>query len=501
MALTGTIGTTVIENANVRFGTTALSNEYRSYAAKGEFIMDKVSGELFIRRTDGKVISYHQNHKFIHDQILELRVLLVNNEEFTYPNSDNSFLVISDYDLQAIDNDSTSNLNVLTTDFNAIDNNSDDSVKRLEFDLSSDTNGFLIKLGCRDCDRGVIECLTSKYNSAVSSFTGSTATAIWNYTTGGNTLFSSVTSVDTWSSAGSYPITYNGTIYTNAVSTNSSSSFVFNAPRDGKLTVISYSSNTSPTININGAAKSISANGAVTLNISAGETTITQGTSNTYLYAFIYEYAVDSSGYDTEKNKFDDPTWYDSNATVNYTITLTDSSGNTTETTENANVRINELNLVWMPSWYLESSTKYESIHIKVNSISYDKLQFMYEHASDFPELALSVQKLLYIDNRAIVNTVSIERFIDDLSEATILGNETLIQLIDSVHINRYMSRLNKLMDSSDFIVSATEPASSEWTANTAWAERLRTISSDGVHTTASTFDINDFEEYLRDKG
>ena len=54
---------TFITKPNSRFATTMLSTEYRDYAVRGEEIVDKATGELFIKRpVDGKIISFHQNH-------------------------------------------------------------------------------------------------------------------------------------------------------------------------------------------------------------------------------------------------------------------------------------------------------------------------------------------------------------------------------------------------------------------------------------------------------
>ena len=98
---------TVIVEPDMRFATTFLSTKFRDYAVPGEALMDKTSGELFMKRpSDGKVISFHQNKKMIHDMILELRVLLVNNPGFRYPNSNNeSFFVSTNYDVIAMNNE------------------------------------------------------------------------------------------------------------------------------------------------------------------------------------------------------------------------------------------------------------------------------------------------------------------------------------------------------------------------------------------------------------
>ena len=83
---------------DMRFGTTFLSTEYRDYAVEGEVLIDKISGEIFMKRpSDGRIISFHQNKKYMHDLVLELRVLLTNNESFLYPvNNKSAYYVNTD---------------------------------------------------------------------------------------------------------------------------------------------------------------------------------------------------------------------------------------------------------------------------------------------------------------------------------------------------------------------------------------------------------------------
>ena len=77
---------TFVERPNMRFATSALSHEYRDYAINGEMIMDKMTGEFFIKRpADGRVLSFDQNKKYMYDLMLELRILLTTNENFLYP--------------------------------------------------------------------------------------------------------------------------------------------------------------------------------------------------------------------------------------------------------------------------------------------------------------------------------------------------------------------------------------------------------------------------------
>ena len=99
---------TNVEQPDMRFATTFLSNKYRDYAVKGESLMDKATGEIFTKRPlDGRVVSFFQNKKYIHDLMLELRVLLNNNGSFRYPNEEdsNAYYLSTDYDIMSIYNE------------------------------------------------------------------------------------------------------------------------------------------------------------------------------------------------------------------------------------------------------------------------------------------------------------------------------------------------------------------------------------------------------------
>ena len=57
---------TYVAQPDMRFASGFLSHEYRDYAVKGESMVDKSSGELFIKRpTDGRVVSFFQNKKYL----------------------------------------------------------------------------------------------------------------------------------------------------------------------------------------------------------------------------------------------------------------------------------------------------------------------------------------------------------------------------------------------------------------------------------------------------
>ena len=179
---------TFIEKPNIRFATSALSHEFRDYAVDGEIIMDKINGELLIKRAaDGRIVSYDQNKKYMHDIMLELRVLLTTNENFVYPgrkvdiDSDhytpeeetsefinrNALYVSTNYDLVTINNEHP--LDVLTTDDTVIPEKTEEVDLRntLSFNISGKTNGFFCKPVTRNSDKAIVTILSKIYNDGI----------------------------------------------------------------------------------------------------------------------------------------------------------------------------------------------------------------------------------------------------------------------------------------------------------------------------------------------
>lgn len=166
---------TYVSKPDVRFATTFISHEYRDYSVEGEALMDKMTGELFIKRPkDGRILSFEQNKKYVHDQVLELRVLLNNNEEFHYPkDSRDAFYVSTNYDLVAINKECVKD--VLVSDNTEIPkyDSTVDLRNTLSFTVSGESNGFFCRPTTRDSDKMVVEILTNMYNKLVQTYTGS----------------------------------------------------------------------------------------------------------------------------------------------------------------------------------------------------------------------------------------------------------------------------------------------------------------------------------------
>ena len=353
--------------------------KYRDSAVPGEGMLDKISGELFLKRADdGKIVSFHQNKKYTHDLVLELRVLLTANEEFQYPkNNTKGYYTLTDYDLVAINNEHR--LNILES--NSLIPNDGVDQRNLHFKVSNECNGFFCRPTSRDTDKPVIEYLTNQYNSLIFDYSG----------------------------------------------------------------------------------------------------------GNTDCLA--------------EKTKMDTiETWYDSNAVLHYNLEVT--NGTTTKLyVQESYVRINETVCVYFPMPEIDADFPlgYTSATVTITSITYDKLHFVVNHESLFGSSYYdNLHKFLEIDDMVLINNLAIIRFVDDVSDIEIFGNEFITATMDIPYVRRYMSKLAKLKNSSEFIQSTVRPSDDDWGANTVWAERTRDVTAGGnVIDRGGEVDLNELEKFI----
>ena len=371
---------TYVEKPDIRYGTTFLSTEYRDYSVNGEAIMDKTTGELFLRRPkDGKVISFDQNKKYLHDLVLELRVLLTNNVEFYYPkDSVSGYYVCTNYDLVTVNNEA--HLDIKTGD-TIIDNANESSLHHLSFNISNLSNGFFCRATTRDSDKAIVEYYTNQYNKLVESYIGDNADI---------------------------------------------------KAEQEKMNTIGL--------------------------------------------------------------------WKDSNVVLNYTVTIKDASQEKSYT-QDAYIRFNEEVCVLLPMTLIDQDFEfgYNSCHIQINSLSYPKIHFAMEHKAfmdgDFED---NEEKLLAPDGKIYVNFLNVMSFVNDAGSIEILGNESIIALLDIPFVIRYMSKMAKLMAASSWIQCTNRPDDEIWTTNTVWAEHVSDIYKDGeVIQRGSETDILRMEQYF----
>ena len=135
-----------------------LSTKYRIHAVPGEALMDKTSGEIFIKRpSDGKIVSFFQNKQLYYDLLMEVRLNIANNPEFKSPISSDeftgkSFMYSLNYDLANIHDSGEKLINIVSE--------AQPSLSSPTFIFGAKSNGFFIRIATRDCDKAVVEYAT-----------------------------------------------------------------------------------------------------------------------------------------------------------------------------------------------------------------------------------------------------------------------------------------------------------------------------------------------------
>lgn len=149
---------TILSEPDTRFATSMLSTKYRKHAVPGEVLMDKTSGEIFIKRpSDEKIVSFFQNKQLYYDLLMELRMNLVNNSNVikTPLNSNEytgeSFLYSVNFDLANLYGENLINI----TEMTAVPLSPSPTFK-----IGAKSNGFFIRIATRDCDKAVVEHAT-----------------------------------------------------------------------------------------------------------------------------------------------------------------------------------------------------------------------------------------------------------------------------------------------------------------------------------------------------
>ena len=372
---------TLVVKPDMRFANTFLDAKYRDYSVPGEALMDKVSGELFMKRPiDGRVISFFQNKKMIHDITLELRVMMVNNENFRYPeNDENAFFVSTNYDLLTINNEQPINLISNNIDIPTASEQTD-SINTLNFNISSYANGFFCRLSTRDCDKPIVEFLVNKYNSLFKNYDGENL-----------------------------------------------------------------------------------------------------------------EY-IEQHNY-FENNQL----WEDSSCVISYTATKY-KNGNPIESSYlSCPIRLNENSCVLLPDSFFSDDDPeiidYDYINIEISNFTFEKIQFMINHKEELNEQNFinNYNKIIFEDNFIKPAELNIMHFVNNVNHINLLGNEFLLALLDIPYINRYMAKMSKLKEASQFLTTIREPSVIDWDANTCWAERIRDVYEHGQ--SEKTTAKNSFED------
>ena len=150
-----------------------------------------------------------------------------------------------------------------------------------------------------------------------STSTTTTSTTVISFTSSGPTDTSTATLSNGSMSNSKGTLTYNNTTYEYCLKMESSTSLTLNISDTTNVTLYFTSTNSSPTVKIDGSAVSLSSTTNVTANESgytaysytttlSNTTTITKGTSDTYLYLIVLETATTEESEDTTEESTDD---------------------------------------------------------------------------------------------------------------------------------------------------------------------------------------------------
>lgn len=172
--------------------------------------------------------------------------------------------------------------------------------------------------------------------------------------------------------------------------------------------------------------------------------------------------------------------WEDSNATIKYQVII--KNPNETATYDVVDyVRLNEETCVLFPNIVFDDIyDETESITVKITSILYDKIHFMFNHKDDLgTNFTDGLSKFLYADNNIFVRYCNICSFVDKSEDIKLLGNEFIVVLMDVPYVRRYMMKLNTDGD-TNIILSPVRPTDDVWSVNGIWAEQIRDVFKGG---------------------
>lgn len=366
---------------NTRYGAAFLDSKYKNFAALGEVIMDKITGEMYLKRkADGQIVSFVQNDKYLHDIILELNILMKNNQSFTYPNTTDSWFVSTDFNVtDMLDGEQ----DVIATPYIEFPQETLDETKRFTFKVSTETNGFFIRPIVRDTDKAVLAYLTNLYNS------------VFQFYTGANT---------DWTS---------------------------------------------------------------------------------------------------EKAKFADTAYYRANATLSYSISITGLKTGDNQITRTYQytkyIRTDEENFIEFPASIKSNLIEVKGIRVTINSIEYNKVSKVFEYMEQTPNLDSTVYDAFIAPDKAIkLRAINIFSFVDTAADIPANDKVVTTALVDTVHTNEFIGRVNKLSDGSGVIPAVDRPGDDIWTTNNAWCEIIRIVRSGGsVSETDHPTDIDALEEKI----
>ena len=136
-----------------------------------------------------------------------------------------------------------------------------------------------------------------------------------------------------------------------------------------------------------------------------------------------------------------------------------------------------------MTRGYLKPGSHFFYLKIEITNVTFDKIQFMINHKEQFndQDFLNNYDKIIFEDGFIRPSELNVMYFIDNVNHIQLLGNEFLLALMDIPFINRYMAKMSKLKEASQFLTTIKEPSIIDWDANTCWAERVRDVFKGGI--------------------
>ena len=223
---------------------------------------------------------------------------------------------------------------------------------------------------------------------------------------------------------------------------------------------------------------------------------------STHYNALLANYNGDSPDLIAEHNRFvNNERWITNNSIINYTIEITTGINITTYTFEDF-IRMNETSCVLFPSNFdFSLFDDADEVKIYINSIDMHKANFVLNNLGIFPASVTSgISKFIAVDNKIQLRYIGVARFIDNVSDIELLGNEFICTMLDMTYIANYLSRVAKLVNESTLIFSPTRPADDIWPINTLWAEQVRDVFKGGYEVDMnSEINLKLLEAFLAD--
>lgn len=542
--------TSFIEKPDMRFGTTFLSYQYRDKAVKGESLMDKITGEIFHKRSDNRVVSFFENKRFMYDVCMELKILMASNSKFTYPEElETGFYINTNYDSMTLNHEKR--LNILQTNL-VIDNDEEEKYTKLKFTSAAGANGFLFKPGTRDSDKAIVEFLTNEYNNLIENYDGNDPNhqlekTKFNYEgykeSNASLEYTVKVSKDVRVINEDRTVVIDGYENYDPVYMIQLSDARLISPEYQVGDIVYEHYDPATTIRWSN-AKQINSTCQVRDTISVSKT-YTVGNENSSVFTNVTKTVVSDSYQD-----FDEATmvrlsdallidpeiqvggsiYYETSYPVGYPVRINDInivyfpdviSTDFPEKTVSVNVDkivVEDNTPNFLPASMVKLSvaqasfpaitvgeviqvreTKkipgYEKAEVTIKAIRFEKIQYMYNLYNTMTEEWKTLfNNLIALDKVVYIDYYDVRHFINKISDIEFFGNEMIVTLTDIPYLNDFLDRVSNLHAGGSILLSAKRPLRSDWKQNALWGEIVRSIGKGREIYTNSETDIDRME-------